>query len=291
MLQLFSVSLLLIVLGMLNGLGMPNAEAEIYRWINANGVACFGNIPPVGIRLRDLERREEAASPVIVAGAEVREETSETSDSPTMAMEDDAEATESTLIASGEEEAPMEDGEGEEQLGTSLAVTDLPVYLARTVVAETPESQVQLPKAYLSEVMLQESDLTEVDFSEANFVNSNLQGAILDDGNFQRAFFVNANLRGVSAVGADLQQARLQGANLRAVNFQDSDLRGAIFSGANLAGADLTDADLSGADLRGAYGITPEQLATAYLDDETQLSEFNASPVYFSGAAPALVFP
>lgn len=54
---------------------------------------------------------------------------------------------------------------------------------------------------------------------------------------------------------------------------------------------DLSNADLSGADLRGAYGITPEQLATAYLDDETQLPEFNASPVYFSGASPMLESP
>lgn len=130
-----------------------------------------------------------------------------------------------------------------------------------------------------------------VDFNTANFVNSNLQGAILDGGNFQRAFFVNANLGGVSVVDADFQQALLQGANLRAVNFQSSDLRGAIFGGANLEGADLSDADLSGADLRGAYSVTPEQLATAYLDDETQLPEFDASPVYFSGASPMFESP
>jgi len=272
--------------------GPPSAGAEIYRWVNANGVLSFGNTHPVGKRMREVEQLEETGGPGVGESTEppVLETSASEVEPPAEAERIAGVEGEPAATALGEG-AEGEGGEVEDSAMDEprivLSVTHVPVYFSETFGEEASgENQVLLTKAYLSESLLREVDLAESDFGGANMVASNVQDAIFDGGNFQGAFLVNSNLGGVSAQDADLRNARLQGANLRNVDFRGCDLRGAIFGGANLEGANLDEAELSGADLRGAYGVTPEQLARAYIDKETQFPEFFASPIYLTGSAP-----
>jgi uncharacterized protein YjbI with pentapeptide repeats len=73
-----------------------------------------------------------------------------------------------------------------------------------------------------------------------------------------------ANLQGLKLIWADLREADLRGADLR-----DADLRKAQLGNARLEGANL-----SGANLWETCGLTPEQLASALTDANTQLPLF-----------------
>jgi hypothetical protein len=257
------------------------AEAVIYRWIDAHGVVSFSNTPPVSKRLSQVKQLKEMGSPPAaenpLPGAP---ETAVSATGPAADTGAVVGATEEEPEPAPLPEAAAEDGEGEdlEEAGILLPATRAPLYLSQALVPAAANLEVQLSHAYLSEAVLRDVDLTEVDFRGANFVETTLQDAVLDGGDFQGAFLVNANLAGVSAQDADLRNAKLQGANLRNGDFRGSDFRGAIFAGANVEGADFYEADLSGADLRGVAGLTREQLAGAYMDDETQLPEVVAAP-------------
>jgi len=68
----------------------------------------------------------------------------------------------------------------------------------------------------------------------------------------------DSNLSGSCMLGASLEKADLSGSNLSNTN-----LRWAVFDGALLTNVNLKDADLRRADLRGARGITCDQLTKA----------------------------
>lgn len=78
-----------------------------------------------------------------------------------------------------------------------------------------------------------------------------------------RAYWPWANL-----AGAHLYETNLDGALL-----QNADLRGAWLWKSSFVGAVLEGAHLEGADLRGAAGLTAEQLSGAHLDTSTKLPD------------------
>ena len=134
--------------------------------------------------------------------------------------------------------------------------------------------------AYLVRANLQEANLTRADLQGAYLWEANLKGARLDgndprgpganlkgarlDGNDPRG--PGANLQGAHLHGANLQGAILLGANLQEAFLRDADLQGAILSGANLQGVYL-----DGANLQTAYGLTQDQIDSAFVLREEPL--------------------
>lgn len=157
---------------------------------------------------------------------------------------------------------------------------------------------------------LRDSDLRRADFQRSRFEGADLESARLDRTDLDGSDFQNACLRKAVLMDADLEDADFRGAylgladlrtplltrgNFADANLQGANLRGAVlaqadFSGASIgcfvahrkepdsvvecpdfAGAILDGARLSGADLRYVRGLTPEQLASACGDAQTQL--------------------
>ncbi|MFF3582680.1 pentapeptide repeat-containing protein [Streptomyces mirabilis] len=91
---------------------------------------------------------------------------------------------------------------------------------------------------------------------------------------FDSAFFTWADLRRSNFQGvdmtnaifteADMRECRLSKAKLDRASLSRVDLRGSYLGGASLVGALL-----GGADLRNCEGLTPGQLAGAWIDEST----------------------
>ncbi|WP_420063593.1 pentapeptide repeat-containing protein [Micromonospora chokoriensis] len=91
-------------------------------------------------------------------------------------------------------------------------------------------------------------------------------------------FLTGADLRRADLRGASLQRTIANGADLRWAWLGESDLRSSAISGANLRhalldGAQLERVHFDGSDLRGAQGLTAEQLSVAFIDSTTKLPE------------------
>jgi hypothetical protein len=112
-------------------------------------------------------------------------------------------------------------------------------------------------------VYLERADLAGAHLEGADLVGAHLEGAFLVGAHLEGAFLVGAHLE-----GAFLMQAHLEGAVLVAAHLEGADLRQA-----HLKGAHLTETHLEGADLSTAEGLTHDQLASAYGDGKTKLSE------------------
>ncbi|HEY9909605.1 MAG TPA: pentapeptide repeat-containing protein [Thermosynechococcaceae cyanobacterium] len=122
---------------------------------------------------------------------------------------------------------------------------------------------VSFKQADLSRSNLREADLREADLREAD-----LRGAYLGLVNCRNAVLTAALLHRAELIGAVFRDADLAKADLT-----DADLRGVDLRGANLHGANLHGANLKGADLRGVRQLTPEQIETALIAENTQLPE------------------
>ena len=72
----------------------------------------------------------------------------------------------------------------------------------------------------------------------------------------------------------DLHQTDLRGADLREVHLEGAGLWRAQLEGAYLGGAHLKGTILVGVDLRQAQGLTKEQIASAIIDEKTQLPDY-----------------
>lgn len=144
------------------------------------------------------------------------------------------------------------------------------------------------------------ADLRGATFWYVDLSGANLSGALLDGADFHSAKLAGADLSGVDltkynsliALIEDLQGVKLRGANLSGLQFgRQTNLQGADLSGANLTnisllrvnlrnadlrranflGAKLMFPDLSGAGLRGATGLTQDQVEHAIIDETTRL--------------------
>lgn len=97
-----------------------------------------------------------------------------------------------------------------------------------------------------------------------NLMRTYLPGAIFNSAELEEALFV----------GSNLEEASFSKANLKNANFLFADLKNAYLQNANLDGTVLNEADLQDADLRGAIGLTKEQIKSANINENTKLPDY-----------------
>jgi len=136
-----------------------------------------------------------------------------------------------------------------------------------------------LPRTNLNYADLAGSNMNSANISQSSLIESNLENARLNQTNFENSNLNQANLRGAYASGANFKDAFLikahfENAFLIKANFNNAFLMESNLTNCYLMGADFENASLYKADLRGAKGLTVEQLSkvkTLYLakfDDE-----------------------
>ncbi len=144
-----------------------------------------------------------------------------------------------------------------------------------------------LPRTNLSYVSLAGSNINSANISQSSLIESNLENARLNQTNFENSNLNQASLKGAYASGANFKDAFLikadfENAFLIKANFSNAFLMESNLQNCYLMGADFENASLYKADLRGAKGLTVEQLSkvkTLYLarfDDEI-LEEIKAN--------------
>lgn len=136
-----------------------------------------------------------------------------------------------------------------------------------------------LSRTNLNYVNLAGSNLNSANVSQSSLIEVNFENARLNQTNFENSNLNQAILRGAYASGANFKdafliKAQLENAFLIKANFCNAFLMEADLRNCYLMGADFENASLYKADLRGAKGLTVEQLSkvkTLYLakfDDE-----------------------
>src|SRR5690349_22430106 len=136
-----------------------------------------------------------------------------------------------------------------------------------------------LPRTNLNYVNLSGSNLNSANITQSSLIEGNLENARLNQTNFENSNLNQAILKGAYASGANFKDAFLiksqfDGAFLIKANFSNAFLMEANLQNCYVMGADFENASLYKADLRGAKGLTVEQLSkvkTLYLarfDDE-----------------------
>lgn len=137
------------------------------------------------------------------------------------------------------------------------------------------------------------SDLSFCDLRDASLSNSymediNLYSSILTNANFEKAVLLKADLKNADLRNTQFKNAVMQGSNLNESDLENADmenadlskvdLRGCNLFNANLKGCDLDGAILDGAylkkvNLRGAKGISVQQLVKAQTLFEAEMDE------------------
>ncbi len=107
------------------------------------------------------------------------------------------------------------------------------------------------------------ANLRRARLNRAIFERADLREAVLENADLTRANLHEADLSSAKLSGANLAGAQLHGAILLEANLKNAGLGGAVFTGAVLGGAAFDGADISGADLRGALGLTAEQVCSS----------------------------
>lgn len=146
-----------------------------------------------------------------------------------------------------------------------------------------------LPRTNLNYVNLTGSNLNSADISSAFLIETNLANARMNQTNLKNSNLNQANMSGAYASGASLKNAYMIKANMEGCFLIKTDFRNAFLMEANLQNAYLTGANFENtslykADLRGAKGLTAEQLRKAKtlylakLDPEIQEELARESP-------------
>lgn len=136
-----------------------------------------------------------------------------------------------------------------------------------------------LARTNLNYVNLKGSNLNSANISQSSLIEANLENTRLNQTNLENSNLNQVNLKGGYASGANFKdafliKAQFEGAFLIKANFNNAYLMEANLTSCYLMGADFENASLYKADLRGAKGLTIEQLSkakTLYLakfDDE-----------------------
>lgn len=136
-----------------------------------------------------------------------------------------------------------------------------------------------LARTNLNYVNLSGSNLNSANMTNSSLIETNLENTRFNQTNLENSNLNQANLRGAYASGANFKDAFLiktqfEGAFLIKTNFRNAFLMEANLRNSYVMGADFENASLYKADLRGAKGLTLEQLSkakTLYLakfDDE-----------------------
>jgi uncharacterized protein YjbI with pentapeptide repeats len=136
-----------------------------------------------------------------------------------------------------------------------------------------------LARTNLNYVNLTGSNLNSANISQSSLIEANLENTRLNQTNMENSNLNQVNLKSAYASGAIFKdafliKAQFDGAFLIKANFSNAYLMEASMCNCYLMGADFENASLYKADLRGAKGLTIEQLSkakTLYLakfDDE-----------------------
>lgn len=136
-----------------------------------------------------------------------------------------------------------------------------------------------LARTNLNYVNLSGSNMNSANISNSSLIETNLENTRLNQTNLENSNLNQANLKGAYASGANFKdafliKAQFENAFLIKTSFRNAFLMEANLQNSYLMGADFENASLYKADLRGAKGLTLEQLAkakTLYLakfDDE-----------------------
>ena len=125
-----------------------------------------------------------------------------------------------------------------------------------------------LSRTNLSHVNLKASNLNSANLSNSSLIETNLENTRLNQTIFENSNLNQAKLMGAYASGANFKDAFLIKANfenafLIKTNFKNAYLMEANLQNSYLMGADFENASLYKADLRGAKGLTLEQLTKA----------------------------
>jgi uncharacterized protein YjbI with pentapeptide repeats len=153
-------------------------------------------------------------------------------------------------------------------------------------------NQINLVNCYLARtnlnyVNLSQSNLNSSDLTNASLIEINLENTRLNQTNFENSNLNQANLRSAYASGANFKDAFMIKGDLENAFFIKTSFKNAFLMEANLrncylTGADFDNASLYKADLRGAKGLTVNQLTkakTLYLAqfDEDILNEVRST--------------
>lgn len=136
-----------------------------------------------------------------------------------------------------------------------------------------------LARTNLNYVNLKGSNINSSNMSNSSLIETNLENTRLNQTNLENSNLNQANLKGAYASGANFKdafliKAQFENAFLIKASFKNAFLMESNLQGSYLMGADFENASLYKADLRGAKGLTLEQLSkakTLYLakfDDE-----------------------
>lgn len=125
-----------------------------------------------------------------------------------------------------------------------------------------------LPKTNLSYVNLKGSNLNSANVSNCSLIEINFENTRLNQTIFENSNLNGANLKGAYASGANFEDAYLIKTNLENAFLIKSSFKNAFLMESNLSnsylmGTDFENASLYKADLRGAKGLTAEQLSKA----------------------------
>lgn len=151
--------------------------------------------------------------------------------------------------------------------------------LNRHKITEINLVNCHLTKTNMSHVDLSKSNLNSSNFSHANAIECNFSGTRANQTNFENAKMNQANFEGAFASGANFKDAFLIKANFKNAfliksDFSNAYLMEADLSNCHLTGATFDEASLYKANLKGAEGITAEQIKNvktlylAELDDD-----------------------
>lgn len=140
--------------------------------------------------------------------------------------------------------------------------------LARHQVYNIDLSHCHLVKINLNYLKLTGANLNYANLFSSYLIDVNLEGARLNQTNFENANLNQSSLRKSYANGAIFKDTFLiktdfEGSYLIKANFTNSFLMEANLKQSYLSEADFTNANLYKADLRGAKGLTVEQLSKA----------------------------
>jgi uncharacterized protein YjbI with pentapeptide repeats len=147
-------------------------------------------------------------------------------------------------------------------------------------------SGAQLEEANLFKANLKGAKLRSASLERAVLQDADLEGATIDDvfitpgmpaskgtpANLSRAVLTNASLKRADLHGARLEMAIIQNTNLEGAILSEAHLeRAQMYGDTYLGEADLRRTNLQDTDLRGAKGLTQEQINQAIGDEYTQL--------------------
>lgn len=140
--------------------------------------------------------------------------------------------------------------------------------LNRHKIFEINLANCHLPKTNLSYVNLKGSNLNSSIVTNCSLIEVDFENCRLNQTNFENSNLNGANLKGAYASGANFQdayliKAKMENAFLIKSNFKNAFLMESVMTNSYLMGTDFENASLYKADLRGAKGLTAEQLSKA----------------------------